>query len=289
MAQSVDEIHASSKIEEVPLGKLRVDYSYQRDPSENLVDDISNNWDAVAAELITVSDRGPRTTDAEVDGGLWIVNGQHRAKAAQKLGMEKIWARVIDLRKQPDPAAIEAGFRLRTNKRLGDRPLERFKAQLRAQDEESIAIEKVLKRFDAEINVQPSPDTGINCVSTIESLYRLDNGGLLGETLEVFRDTWGYVGGKNAKADVLKGVCWFIEKHADESDRGRLVTKLKSLGLASLEARARNHSLVMGGSLWVNFYRAIVELYNEQLREKNRLQIMLRGKSALGRGGNRAV
>lgn len=283
MSQTVEEIHATSIIKEVEVAKLRVDTSYQRDFSENLVDEIANNWDQVAAELITVSDRGTRTNDPDVEGGLWIVNGQHRSKAAQKRGMKTIWARVIDLKKAVDPAQLEAGFRLKTGKRLGDRPLERFKAQLRAFDEESLSIERILTKFETEINRASNPEHGINCVSTIETLYRLDNdGSLLSDTLEVVKDTWGKVEGQYAKADLLKGVCWFVEKHAEESDRTRLVTKLKGLGNAPLSSRAHAAALGQGGALWLNYYKAIVDLYNEQLREKNRLHYKIRGRTAMG-------
>lgn len=290
MAQTVDEIHAASEIKEVELSKLRVDQSYQRDFSETMVDSIANEWDAVAAELITVSNRGPRTNDPDVEGGLFVVNGQHRSKAAQKKGMKKIWARVIDLTKVEDPAQIEAGFRLRTNKRLGDRPWERFKAQIRAHNEESLAIVRILTSFKTEINRVPNPDHGVNCVSTIETLYRLDNdGGLLSDTLEVIRDTWEKVDGQYAKADLLKGLCWFVEKHAEESDRTRLVSKLKGLGSAPLSSRAHTAALGQGGALWVNYYKATVDLYNEQLREKNRLQYKLRGRTMMGRAKAGAV
>ena len=280
-----DEIHASSKIEEVSLSKLQVDFSYQRDPSEKIVDEIANDWDIVASELILVSNRGTRSADGEVRGGLFIVNGQHRSKAAQKKGMDKIWARVIDLRKVDDPAQIEAGFRLKTNVRLSDRPLERFKAQLRAGNEESLAIQKILESNGTEINTQPTYETGINCVVTIEQMYRQDDGALLRQTLKVVTDTWGYAGGKYAHSAMLKGICWFVEKHAEESDRTRLVQKLKGIGVSALESRARTIGLTMGGSLWINYYRAIVELYNEQLREKNRLSWMLRGSRNMDRGG----
>lgn len=285
MTALVDAIHAASTIEEVALSKLQVDYTYQRDPSEALVDVIANDWDTVASELVLVSNRGTRQKESDTRGGLFIVNGQHRSKAAQKKGMEKIWARVIDLRKQTDPGAIEAGFRLKTNVRLGDRPLERFKAQLRAGDTESIAIQKLLAGFDTEINTQANPDIGINCVSTVEAIYRIDDGALLKDTLEVIHDTWTVVGGKHAQASILKGVAWFVEKHAEESDRTRLVSKLKGIGISALESRARTIGLTMGGSLWMNYYRAIVDLYNEQLRERNRLSWMLRGTASMERGG----
>lgn len=284
----VDEIHANSKIEEVPLAKLQVDYTYQRDTSERLVDDIANNWDVVASELILVSDRGTRPKEGDIRGGLFVVNGQHRSKAAQKRGMEKIWARVIDLRKVQDPAELEAGFRLKTNVRLGDRPLERFKAQVRAKDAESLAIQKILAAFGTEINTQVQAEVGINAVATVEAIYRADDGALLRETLEVIRDVWRQPGGKNSTAAIMKGIAWFVEKHSEESDRRRLVDRLKSAGLAQMEQRARTIGLSMGGSLWMNYYRAIVDLYNENLREKNKLSWMMRGAGRLESTGGAA-
>lgn len=282
LSEFLNELHANSKIEKVPLAKLQVDFTYQRDTSEKLVDEIANNWDVIASELILVSNRGTRPAGGDVKGGYFIVNGQHRSKAAQKKGLDSIDARIIDLRKEDDPAAIEAGFRLKTNVRLGDRSLERFKAQLRAGDPESLAIQGLLKQFDAEINQQPNTDTGINAVVTIEKIFRVDDGALLRDTLTLVKDVWKYVGGKYTSSPLMYGIAWFIEKHAEESDRTRLVSKLEGIGLAVLEQRARTIKLTMGGSLWVNYYRAIVELYNEQLREKKRLQWKLRGSQQLG-------
>jgi uncharacterized protein DUF6551 len=281
----VKELHANSKIEKIQLSKLHVDSSYQRDISEKLVDEIAGNWDVIASELILVSNRGQRPTDGEVRGGLFIVNGQHRSKAAAKLGLTEIDARIIDLRKEEDPAAIEAAFRLKTNVRLGDRSLERFKAQLRAGDPESIAIRDLLQQFDTEINQVPNSEVGINAVVTIEEIYRVDDGALLRDVLTLVKDVWKHVGGDYTKSPLLKGIAWFIEKHANETDRSRLVHKLEGIGSTVLEQRSRTIKLTMGGSLWVNYYRAIVELYNEQLREKHRLQWKLRGSQRLRAGG----
>jgi len=282
----VQELHANSRIEKVSLAKLRLDRSYQREQSETLIDLIANDWDVVASELILVSDRGNRPKDGDVEGGLFIVNGQHRSKAAAKKGLTEIDARIMDLRKHPDPGMIEAGFRLKTNVGLADRPLERFKAQVRAGNEESIAIAKLLDRYGTFIN-PTSNDTGINAVATIEALYRGDDDGiLLGQTLEVIKDAWKEVGGKNTQASLLKGLWWFIAKHANESDRTRLVSKLQGIGLAGLLSRSRQMQLTMNGALWVNYYRVLVDLYNEGLRERNRLNWMLRGKQVLaGKGG----
>jgi hypothetical protein len=276
--QLLEGFHEKSKIKQIELSDLKVDRSYQRDPSQRLVDEISENWDEVASELILVADRGNRDEDQQ--SGLFVINGQHRTIAARRLGHKKIWARVIDMKELPDPALIEAGLRLKTNVRLGDRPLERFKAQLRAGNEESQAIVKLLARYDTQINETPNPDEGINSVTGIEILFRQDQGGLLGEILETVKTAYGRVGGKGARIDLFKGIGWFILQHSDETDRSRLVSKLQETGAAALDRRARVHMSVMGGSLWQNYYRSLVDFYNEKLIQKNRLEWRLRGATS---------
>lgn len=285
MATSVRELHETSEIREVELSKLRVDKSYQREPSQALVNQIAGNWDIVASELVLVSDRGLRR-DSEIEGGLFLVNGQHRYLAATQLGQTSIWARVVDLRKEEDPAAIEAAFRIKTNVGLGDRPAERFKAQLRAGDEESLAIVRIMDRYDTEMNITPSKEAGINAISCVEGIYRWDDGALLEETFKVLKATYGIVGGGTSSAAMLKGLAWFIEKHADVAIDNRLVERLQSIGYAAMDRRARASASTMGGTLWLNFYRVLVELYNDRLTEKSRLSWSLKGATKFG--GNSA-
>lgn len=281
-SEALNDLHAKSEIKEVLLAKVNADSSYQRQISDDLVDKIADDWDVIASELVLISNRGTRDPESDVAGGYFVVNGQHRCKAAVKLGHTKIWARVIDLRAVEDPAALEAGFRLKTNVRMADRPLERFKAQLRAGDEESNAIVELLAHFDTEINLTPTIDSGINCVSTIEQLYRVDEGSILQEVLEMIRDSFGYVGGKNVSAATLKGFTWFIKQHSEESDRSRLCDKIAQIGPAALDRRARAHQSTMGGALWMNVYRSVVELYNDKLHQSNRLEWKTRGASGFG-------
>jgi hypothetical protein len=77
----------------------------------------------------------------------------------------------------------------------------------------------------------------------------------------------------------MKGVGWFLLKHTDETDHGRLVSKLNEAGTAALDRRARAHMSVMGGNLWQNHYRAIVDYYNEKLTQRNKLEWRLRGST----------
>lgn len=267
------DFHAKSKIGQVELAKLHVDRAYQRDLSMRLVDEIAANWDEVASELVMLADRGERNEEETgVKGGLFIVNGQHRTAAARKLQLPKIWARVIDLSETKDPAALEAELRLKTNVRMADRPLERFKAQLRAGDERSKRIVEILGRFDTEINETPVADMGINAVTVVETIYDVDDGGLLVETLEVLRDAYKVVQGKHASGALMKAAAWFIYKHAEEADRKRFIPRTSEAGIAALGRRARTIQSTMGGTLWLNYYRTLVDFYNERLTEKSKLK-----------------
>lgn len=271
-------IHENSYIAEVFLADLQIDRSYQRSPSQQFADKIAENWNAVAAERVLVSDRGTRWESDPVRGGLFLVNGQHRSIAAAKLGHEKIWAIIIDLSQETDPGKIEADLRLTLNQGLKDRPLERFKAQVRAGDEDSLAIVKILARFDSEINERNNAEQGINAVSTVEALYGADpTGALLNETLEVIREAFTSFRGRNVSSSMLKGIAWFIEQHSDEVDRWRWIEKLKLDGMESIHRRSVTIQSNMGGSLWMNYYRSIVDGYNKGLQEKSKLDWKLRG------------
>lgn len=280
-ARDSDRIHATAKITEVPIAKLRVDMSYQRTPNQDFIDEISRDWDVIKSELILVSDRGEREESSGVEGGMFIVSGQHRVRAAHKLGLTKIHARVIDLTDELDPAAIEADYRLGTNRSIGDRSMDAFKAKVRKGDEEAVGLVKLLARFHTQINVDDiNTDTGINAVSACELLYSRDDGASLGEALEVIRLAWGDITPKSASANMLKAIAWFIASHGLEADRGRFVEKLQSFTIVQLTARANQMQAMMGKSKWFNLYLVFFELYNEKLTQ-NRLTVNSKGSSHL--------
>src|SRR5580765_700984 len=148
--ENADRVHASSRVGKVQLADLQVDPSYQRTPSAKLVDEIEQNWDIVASELLLVSDRGVRPEDSPVLGGLFLVNGQHRSIAARRLGIKSLDARIIDMSEEDDPAMIESKFRLKTNVGLRDRATEKFKAKLRSGDADSVHIVQILAKCGTE-------------------------------------------------------------------------------------------------------------------------------------------
>jgi hypothetical protein len=264
---TVADVNGAGKIEVVEIDQLHVDRAYQRELNMELVQKIASKWEPTAAGPIVVSRRR--------NGDLYIVNGQHRTAGAKMAGETHILAQVVDGLDE----ATEAVLRLQGNTRLGDRSLERFRAQVAAGYAESLDIVKILARFDTKINTA-SNEPGINCVSAVERIYRTDKGVLLVRTLEVVKEAFGEIAGRSATAALLAAIAWFLQTHpAEEYDRNRLIEKLSGVGLAALDRMATNTKAAMGGAKWVNVYRAIVEAYNEKLSESNRLEWRTRGAS----------
>lgn len=255
-------------IEVVDLDDLNIDYVYQRALDHGLINRIAKGWDIAAAGAIKVGKRD--------DDTLWIIDGQHRAMAAKLAGESHILAQIIpDLNR-----AMEAEQRLKGNTRRTDTAQERFRAQVASENKESLAILELLKQFETTINYTQNAHTGLNCVTTIEALYRVDGGVMLSRVLEVEKDAYDQIGGKSAAVGPLKAIAWFLDKHpAGEYNRNRLAERLRAEGIDSWERKARSHKAAQGGALWVNYYRAMVEIYNHRLPEDKKLPWRLSGLS----------
>lgn len=269
------EIERTGSIEVVKLADLQRDPSYQRAISQDLVDEIARTWDIVAAGPIVVSRRK--------NGTLFIVNGQHRAAAATQAGEQEILAHVIN----GLTAKEESVLRLKGNKRRNDSAQERFRAQIAAGDKESLEIVRIVQEAGGTVNFHPDAKYGVNTVSGLETIYRKDGGMLLARTLEVITGAFGNLDGRNASVGVLKSVSWLLENNSDDKlSMNRLHERLQITGVDEIDRRARNHKAVMGGALWMNYYRAIVESYNDKLGDSKKIPLRLNTWSKFGANGN---
>ncbi len=263
-AQMADNGH-SRELEVLTIDDLQVDFRYQRELNQNLVEKILAEWSFLASEVLTIS---ARKISRQEGYEYYIVNGQHRAAAAKLAGETEILAFVyygltID---------EEADLRLKTNNRRSDTPQERFYAQLTAGKEESLAIQALCTEFGTKINRTANKWTGINCISAMESLYRVDGGLLLRQTLKFLQDAHGEILNTVATEPVIRGTAWFIRQHSAEYNRADAKSRMARIGADSILLKARAHQQAMGGSMWVNYYRAMVETYNHRRAEHNRLE-----------------
>jgi ParB-like nuclease domain len=258
----------AGKIEVLALSDLKVDPVYQRDLTAAFVERLAEQWDIITAGAIVVSKRP--------GGDLYIVDGQHRAAAAVRAGETHILAQVVN-----EPSAEEeARLRLKGNVKRTDRVFEVFRARLAAHDEVAEAMVGILDGFDTQINMTPTTHTGINAVTAVEKLYRLDNGVTLIKILGMLKKLFGEIRPDIASSDLLKGLTWFLGQHEDSIDMERFERVFKLMGPAALSRSARAHKASLGGSLWVNTYRGLVTMYNEGLSDASKLDWKTRGSTS---------
>ena len=118
------------KQEWVPLAKLRIP-SYQR-PEPMNIEKLVNNWDILACGALIVSFR---------DDLFWNVDGQTRAKAARRLGFDRLPAVVLTGLTEREEAAL---FLKLNRDRKSVSPIHRHQAEAIAGEQRAIAIDDVM-------------------------------------------------------------------------------------------------------------------------------------------------
>lgn len=262
------ELNGLGSAEVLPIESIIVDPEYQRDLRHDLVNRIARSYDIVKAGPILVSDR---------DGVLYCVDGQHRIAGALQAGETEIFAHVVHGLTQQE----EAELRLARNDRRSDSVYEKFRTRLVMQDPKAERMAEICEQMGAPINLEPNVNKGINALSTVEALYDIDGTGVWLQRVlrflsEVFEDE---LGGRTTSVSMMKSTAWFLDRHVDrrEVSWSDFVERIRQVGVADLDRKARAHKGAMGGSLWMNYYRAMVESWNFGRREGNKLHWKIQG------------
>ena len=119
---------------------FKFDYSYQRRANQRRVEQIANNFTPNMCQPLLLAKRA--------DGNLYVVDGQHRAKAAAKAGV-KVTAKIIDLTSCKDPQVYEAKmFVIQNRERSNLTGLALLNAEYASGDKTATAIIKTAEHFD---------------------------------------------------------------------------------------------------------------------------------------------
>lgn len=259
------DLNGLGSAEVLEIAEIQVDPDYQRDLRHDMVNQIAREYDIVKAGPILVSERD--------DGSVWCVDGQHRMTGAAQAGETQIFAHVVHGLTQ----AQEAELRLARNDRRSDSLAEKFRTRLVMGDEKAHAIVEVARQQGTEINLIPNSNHGINAIATVEILYDIDGTGVwLARTIRAIKEAFGEdeLNPTTCSTSMLKAVCWFMAQHVDahEANYDEFVNRVGAVGVDDLRRKAVSHKAANGGALWVNYYRAIVEVWNFRRQEKNLLR-----------------
>lgn len=171
--------HAATDFRLVPQGRLSIDHTYQRRLDEQWVNELAENWNALAMSPLLVSQRE--------DGTIAVLDGQHRLAAIRKLladhriTEESVWCEVFHGLSSEMEAAI---FGTRNTHR-GVNIVDRYRARVVAGEPVAMAINTILQRNDTQVDY--SPINGYACVAVLEKIY---GWGVLESTVLTQEQAW---------------------------------------------------------------------------------------------------
>lgn len=168
--------------------QLQIDESYQRSLSEpaslGLIRRIAVHWDWGLCQPLFVARRS--------DGGLFVVDGQHRLEAAKLRG--DIWQLPCVVSAFEDAASEAAAFVALNQERRPLSKLQIFKAALASGDSEALAIVAALEqaglRIASSSNLETSAPGALSNVGGLQNCLRVHGGGVLSCALDVLARAW---------------------------------------------------------------------------------------------------
>lgn len=260
-------VSIKSNVEQVAIGKMRVDRQVQRSLDSNRASDIANNFNAPGFGIITISERD--------DGNLYIVDGQHRVAALRLMGAEgshKISCEVFRGLTQADEAAL---FRVRNNFRQV-KVFDRFRVRVIEGDPVAVILNTTLARHQwTVVKSGPSKARGtFNAVSALEWVY---NGAgvrtsvvhpvAVENTLAVATGAWGH-DSVGVRAEIIRGLGLFLVQYGDSVDFAKIIGELAQLegGPAGLIGKARNLNSFRGGGVASAMAEILVTMHNKGRR-----------------------
>jgi len=225
-------IDAQPKVEyrTVKIDDLRIDNSYQRPLKEGHIADIMMyfNWEGFGTPVI-----GRRS-----NGGLWLIDGQQRITAAQRLGATKVG---VEVRESTGPKYEASLFHLLNSTSVVPTKMQIFRAALRAGNKNAVAINKAVKAAGFKIHLDVVNYSGnewpyIRALSRLEKLFKYGGAKFLTEVLSLIGETWPEEDDA-VREDVIGGMHRFIRftRYSDPRPKGWLHAYMPSRGITRRE------------------------------------------------------
>ncbi len=254
--------------EQIPIRNLVSNQDYQRSLSQQHIDRASDHFDPYQINPVKVSRR---------DGINYVFNGQHTIEIIARVSGSRdtpVWCMVYDDLNYQHEADIFANQQKYVKSLL---PIEVFKANIEAGNEEQLTILKVVQSYGLDISAAHVPGC-ICAVSALESIYRKHGIHILDRVIRLSVATWeGDI--NSLSANMLNGLAKIIITYGDLLNE--MVFKQK-LGAVSVRQIARTAKERRAGSL--GYAEAMVLEYNgKKQNSKYRLPLHLLYSS--GKGG----
>lgn len=241
----------------VAVDDMFADPRYQRELDINRARAIAANWNPRMVGVLDVSDRGMPAAGSKA-ARFAIINGQHRWAAAGFLDPMMHLVCNVHTGLTPDQEAqlfyaIDKGTKKLTT-------WDRWHSRLAAGDPIVREVVALVEGFGLKVSNQPGYH--LQCVSTLESMYKADPAALA-SALEIIINVWPR--DRNAlRGGIIEGLTRLIIG-AGNFNQARLADALAELTPAQVHARAVEHRANNPqGRFWCSVTRVMVRAFNRQ-------------------------
>jgi len=256
-------------IKRLPTDLLKIDGSYQRQLSRTKVNQIAEQWLPDAAGVILVSRR---------QDGYYVVDGQHRVAAAQRLGVSTLMCQEVDELSIKDEAYR---FYLCNTARGNPRTIDTFKARLMYGDEHAVAVHNIITEAGYSVRWSGGVDDDtpyvLVAIGACERVYRglFPKGArakphpeLLRKTMDTITLAWGGSSGATKKL-LIEGLGVFYKHYGEEVRVEDVADRLQRVSpkVIAREAAALSIASLTGWQV----ARVILKYVNYRRGQHNRL------------------
>lgn len=249
----------------MPIGYLKVDYAYQREPDRKRIERIVAEWDDSKAREVFVSKR---------KDGCYIIDGQHTVAAGIEArgAQHQLHCRVFEGLTISEEAEM---FYRQNDLRVRVGAADLFKARLAGNEPVATAINAIVTLAGLRVANYGAGGV-ITAVQALESIHVRH--GTLTQTLSVLKAAWGDRGNRDGKQKasrrgdgayngmLMKAVGLFLARYP-EADSARLIQKLKKEEPVDLLAVMKSDQKTNGGAHDLCGAKVLRGLYNQRLRD----------------------
>ena len=226
----------------IELAQLRIP-RYQRPEPDERADKLYKSWDSMACQALQVSFRNKIH---------WIIDGQTRAQAARRYGLDKLPAIVAHGLTEER----EAELFLKANRdRLRVNAIDRHRAEAIAQEARALIIDEVLASNGLMLGAVNKSKNGyhlesetelraINAVCACEEVYKDGAGELLDRSLRIIEASF-HADSARFRGNIIKGIGYFLARDTWGADDEKVTKQLSKIESAKLDEMAAHWQQVI--------------------------------------------
>lgn len=240
----------------LPVGELRLNPRANRDLRPGRVRELFQTMDYDALGQFT----------AWRDGrDIFVIDGQHRKAALEKLGQTGLRVRCTVYEGATFERACDLFLKL--NHSLTVRPYDKFDKGCKAGIQKFVETKRIIEA--AGLNVAATSGDGkIVCVSAVVDVFDLDGDGTaLARTLDWTINAWGRTA-PAVEGQMLRGLGRLAHNYNGEIDDAALIKKLAKFGggPAAILGAAKSQQKLNGRTIGANVADTVTAIYNKGRR-----------------------